>query len=56
MYAIRSYYDRFGLHFSAGFGSHFAFLMMDRVQEADVENNPAYHEWLVRITSSPELV
>ncbi len=44
---------RFGLHFSAGFGSHFAFLMMDRVQEADAENNPAYHEWLARITGTP---
>ncbi|WP_020585752.1 type I polyketide synthase [Desulfobacter curvatus] len=45
---------RFGLHFSAGFGSHFAFLLVDRVQEADVENNPVYHEWLARITKSPE--
>jgi malonyl CoA-acyl carrier protein transacylase len=45
---------RFGLHFSAGFGSHFAFLMMDRVQEAEVENNPAYHEWLARITGSSD--
>ena len=45
---------RFGLHFSAGFGSHFAFLLVDRVQEADVKNNPAYHEWLVRITGSPK--
>nr|WP_246294007.1 type I polyketide synthase [Desulfobacter latus] len=45
---------RFGLHFSAGFGSHFAFLLMGRVQEADVENNPAYHAWLTRITGSPK--
>jgi malonyl CoA-acyl carrier protein transacylase len=45
---------RFGLHFSAGFGSHFAFLLIDRVQEADVENNPVYHAWLARITGSPK--
>nr|WP_319493995.1 polyketide synthase [uncultured Desulfobacter sp.] len=43
---------RYGLHFSAGFGSHFAFLMVDRVTETDVENNPVYHEWLTRITDS----
>ena len=45
---------RYGLHFSAGFGSHFAFLLVDQVQEADVENNPAYHEWLAQISGSPE--
>nr|WP_320191579.1 SDR family NAD(P)-dependent oxidoreductase [uncultured Desulfobacter sp.] len=45
---------RYGLHFSAGFGSHFAFLMVDRIQEGDVENNPVYHEWLARITGSPD--
>ena len=45
---------RYGLHFSAGFGSHFAFLMVNQVQEADVENNPAYHEWLAGIAGSAE--
>ena len=45
---------RFGLHFSAGFGSHFAFLMVDRLEEAGVENNPAYNAWLTRITGSTE--
>ncbi|WP_035236566.1 type I polyketide synthase [Desulfobacter vibrioformis] len=45
---------RFGLHFSAGFGSHYAFLIMDRVQEAGVENNPAYQAWLARITGSAD--
>ncbi|WP_321493743.1 polyketide synthase [uncultured Desulfobacter sp.] len=45
---------RYGLHFSAGFGSHFAFLMLDRLEEAGVENNPVYHEWLTRISGSPD--
>ncbi|MCG8553002.1 MAG: KR domain-containing protein, partial [Desulfobacterales bacterium] len=45
---------RYGLHFSAGFGSHFAFLMVDRLQEPDVANNPVYLEWLARITGSPD--
>ena len=45
---------RYGLHFSAGFGSHFAFLLVNQVQEAEVENNPAYHEWLAGIAGSAE--
>ncbi len=41
---------RFGLHFSAGFGSHFAFLFIQRIAENGIENNATYTRWLQRIS------
>ena len=41
---------RFGLHFSAGFGSHFAFLFIKRVAEKGIENNTQYYSWLKQIS------
>ncbi len=41
---------RYGLHFSAGFGSHFAFLMLRRLEEKSVAGNPVYQQWLRRVT------
>ena len=41
---------RFGLHFSAGFGSHFAFLFIKRVTEKGIENNAQYYNWLKQIS------
>ncbi|MBW2594275.1 MAG: beta-ketoacyl synthase, partial [Deltaproteobacteria bacterium] len=41
---------RFGLHFSAGFGSHFAFLFIQRIAENGIENNSTYTRWLQRIS------
>ena len=43
---------QFGLHFSAGFGSHHAFLMVQRLEENKVENNEVYKAWLAKITGS----
>ncbi len=52
--AIQSEY---GLHLAAGFGSHFAFLLIRRIEENTFENNPGYTRWLQRIsgTATPEL-
>ena len=52
--AIQSEY---GLHLAAGFGSHFAFLMIKRVEENTFENNPVYTRWLQGISGAvnPEL-
>ena len=41
---------QYGLHFSAGFGSHFAFLMLRRIEERAAEGNPVYQEWLRRVS------
>ncbi|PID78334.1 MAG: polyketide synthase, partial [Deltaproteobacteria bacterium] len=41
---------KYGLHFSAGFGSHFAFLFIKRLREAGTKNNPVYQKWLESIS------
>lgn len=41
---------QYGLHFSAGFGSHFAFLMLRRLEEKAAAGNPVYTQWLRRVT------
>jgi acyl transferase domain-containing protein/NAD(P)H-dependent flavin oxidoreductase YrpB (nitropropane dioxygenase family)/NAD(P)-dependent dehydrogenase (short-subunit alcohol dehydrogenase family) len=41
---------QYGLHFSAGFGSHFAFLMLRRIEEKAAAGNPVYAQWLRRVT------
>ncbi|MBI9085193.1 MAG: acyltransferase domain-containing protein [Desulfobacterales bacterium] len=48
---------QYGLHFAAGFGSHFAFLFLRRIEEAETRDNPAYLGWLQEISGSdqPEL-
>ncbi|NOX32435.1 MAG: acyltransferase domain-containing protein [Deltaproteobacteria bacterium] len=47
----------YGLHLAAGFGSHFAFMFVKRVEETKVEGNTRYQNWLKQITGSedPEL-
>ncbi|ACN16274.1 predicted polyketide synthase [Desulforapulum autotrophicum HRM2] len=47
----------YGLHLAAGFGSHFAFVFVRRIQENTFTNNPAYTAWLEKISESkgPEL-
>ena len=52
--AIQSEY---GLHLAAGFGSHFAFLLVKRIEENPFENNPTYTRWLQRVSGAmnPEL-
>ncbi|MGD8242478.1 MAG: beta-ketoacyl synthase N-terminal-like domain-containing protein, partial [Desulfobacterales bacterium] len=40
----------YGLHYAAGFGSHFAFLMVRRIVENQVQENPVYQNWLRRIS------
>jgi acyl transferase domain-containing protein/NAD(P)H-dependent flavin oxidoreductase YrpB (nitropropane dioxygenase family)/acyl carrier protein/NAD(P)-dependent dehydrogenase (short-subunit alcohol dehydrogenase family) len=49
--------SEYGLHLSAGFGSHFAFMFVKRIQENPVEGNLAYHKWLRSISGAqrPEL-
>ncbi|WP_022667713.1 type I polyketide synthase [Desulfospira joergensenii] len=49
--------SEYGLHLSAGFGSHFAFMFVKRVKENPVKGNLLYHKWLRKITGSqkPEL-
>ncbi|MCA1784824.1 MAG: phosphopantetheine-binding protein, partial [Desulfobacteraceae bacterium] len=49
--------SEYGLHLSAGFGSHFAFMFVKRIQENAVQGNLAYHRWLRHITGAqkPEL-
>ncbi len=49
--------SEYGLHLSAGFGSHFAFMFVKRVEENPVEGNEKYHAWLQQVTGSanPEL-
>jgi 3-oxoacyl-(acyl-carrier-protein) synthase/NAD(P)-dependent dehydrogenase (short-subunit alcohol dehydrogenase family)/acyl carrier protein len=41
---------QYGLHFSAGFGSHFAFLMLRRIEEKAAAGNPVYAQWLRRVS------
>ncbi len=40
----------YGLHYAAGFGSHFAFLMVRRIAENQAADNPVYQDWLRRIS------
>ncbi|HSO20426.1 MAG TPA: acyltransferase domain-containing protein, partial [Desulfosarcina sp.] len=40
----------YGLHYAAGFGSHFAFLMIRRMEEARAVDNPQYEAWLQKIS------
>ncbi len=47
---------QYGLHFSAGFGSHFAFLMLRRIEEKAAAGNPVYTRWLRRVTGLPDPV
>ncbi|MBU8849611.1 MAG: acyltransferase domain-containing protein, partial [Desulfobacterales bacterium] len=49
--------SEYGLHLSAGFGSHFAFMFVKRVEENQVEGNVRYKNWVKQITGSenPEL-
>ncbi len=49
--------SEYGLHLAAGFGSHFAFVFVRRIQENSFTGNPAYTAWLERIgeSSNPEL-
>ncbi len=43
----------YGLHLAAGFGSHFAFLFVKRIEENAFENNPGYTAWLKKISGVP---
>jgi len=49
--------SEYGLHLAAGFGSHFAFMFVKRIEETPVEGNEKYLEWLRHVTGSqnPEL-
>ncbi|MCG8688444.1 MAG: phosphopantetheine-binding protein, partial [Desulfobacterales bacterium] len=49
--------SEYGLHLSAGFGSHFAFMFVKRVEENPVKGNIVYQKWLRQITGAqnPEL-
>jgi malonyl CoA-acyl carrier protein transacylase len=49
--------SEYGLHLAAGFGSHFAFIFVKRIQENSFENNPGYQAWLKKISGAenPEL-
>ncbi len=49
--------SEYGLHLAAGFGSHFAFMFVKRVEENVVEGNARYQAWLQQVTGSanPEL-
>jgi len=49
--------SEYGLHLSAGFGSHFAFMFIKRVEENPVKGNMVYQKWLRKITGTqnPEL-
>ena len=40
----------YGLHYAAGFGSHFAFLMIRRIEEKQAADNPQYQAWLQQIS------
>jgi len=48
---------KYGLHYSAGFGSHFAFLFIKRIAEKNAENNVVFEQWLRKVSGSrnPEL-
>ncbi len=49
--------SEYGLHLAAGFGSHFAFMFVQRVEENKVEGNAVYQQWLEEVTGTknPEL-
>jgi len=49
--------SEYGLHLSAGFGSHFAFMLVKRIEENTVKDNEIYKNWIKKITLShdPEL-
>jgi 3-oxoacyl-(acyl-carrier-protein) synthase/NAD(P)-dependent dehydrogenase (short-subunit alcohol dehydrogenase family)/acyl carrier protein len=47
--ATKGNYD-YGLHYAAGFGSHFAFLMIRRMEENQAAENPQYQTWLQQIS------
>lgn len=49
--------SEYGLHLSAGFGSHCAFMFVKRLEENQVQDNGRYENWLKEITGSqaPEL-
>ena len=44
----------YGLHLAAGFGSHFAFMFVKRIEENSVEGNVRYQNWIKQITGSEE--
>jgi len=44
--------SEYGLHLAAGFGSHFAFLFVKRIQENSFDKNPEYRAWLQKISNS----
>ena len=47
-------YDDFeyGIHTAAGFGSHFAFLMLKKLENGTIQNNDVYYKWLQNISGS----
>ena len=44
--------SEYGLHLAAGFGSHFAFMFVKRIEENQIEGNARYQMWLKEITGS----
>ena len=44
--------SEYGLHLAAGFGSHFAFMFVKRIEENQVEGNARYQMWLKEITGA----
>ena len=49
--------SEYGLHLAAGFGSHFAFLFIRRIEDNRTAHNPVYTRWLQLISNAvdPEL-
>ena len=49
--------SEYGLHLAAGFGSHFAFMFVKRIEENQIQGNERYENWVKQITGSqnPEL-
>jgi malonyl CoA-acyl carrier protein transacylase/acyl carrier protein len=49
---------QYALHLAAGFGSHFSFLFLKRIQENSIQGNARFQKWLKRISGSenPELI
>jgi len=47
----------YALHFAAGFGSHFSMLFVKKLQEAEIQDNKQYADWLRDISGNkiPEL-
>ncbi|MDM8536847.1 beta-ketoacyl synthase N-terminal-like domain-containing protein [Desulfobacterales bacterium HSG17] len=46
--------SEYGLHLAAGFGSHFAFMFVKRVEENLVEGNAEYQNWVKQVTGSQD--